>query len=66
MDEMQKQHIEEKSYSVVEMWERELRKLYRTDVSVKEHLEESFPHKRQLRQDQLLDKIKSGAVSGYV
>ena len=31
-----------------------------------EHLRESFPYKRPLRQDQLLDKIKSGALFGYV
>ena len=33
-------------------------------MSVKEHLKELFPNKRLLRQDQLLDKIKSGALLG--
>ena len=32
----------------------------------KEHLRESFPYKRALRQDQLLDKIKPSALFGYV
>ena len=65
-DEMRKQYIDEKGYTVVEMWECDWWKLYKTDVSVKEHLRESFPYKRPLRQDQLLDKIKSCALFGYV
>ena len=57
---MREQYIEEKDYSVVEMWECEWWKLYKTHVSVKEDLRESFPYKRPLRVA-LLDKIKSGA-----
>ena len=41
-------------------------KLHKTDVSVKEHFTKSFPYKRPLRQDQLLDKIKSGALFEYI
>ena len=59
MDEMRRQCIQEKGYTVVELWECERWKLYKTDVSVKELLKESFPYKRPLRQDQLLDNIKS-------
>ena len=66
MDEMQRHCIEEKCYTVVEMLECELSKLYKTDVSVKEHLRESFPYKCSLRRNQLLDKIKSGALLGYL
>ena len=41
-------------------------KLYKADVSVKEQLRESFPYKRSVRQDKLLDQIKSGALFDYV
>ena len=41
-------------------------KLHKTDVSVKEHLRESFPYKRPLRQDQFSNKIKSGPLFSYV
>ena len=37
-----------------------------TDLSVKEHLRKSFPYKRPLLPDNLLDKMKSGALFGYV
>ena len=50
----------------VETWECDWWKLYNTDGSVKEPLRESFPFKRPFRQDQLMDKIKSGALFGYV
>ena len=48
------------------MWECECWKLYKTDVTVKEYLRESFPWQRPLHQDQLLDKIKSDALFGYL
>ena len=65
LDEMWRQCIQEKGYTVVKMWECEWSKLYNTGVSVKEHLRESFPYKLPLRQDHLLDKIKSGALFGH-
>ena len=66
LDEMRTQYIEEKSYTVVEKWQCESWKIHRTDVSVKEDLRESILCKRPLRQRQLLDKIKSGALFRYV
>ena len=33
---------------------------------LKKHLKKSFPFKRPLRQDPLLDRMKSGALFGYV
>ena len=61
LDEMQKRYIEEKGYLVVEMWECERWKLYKTGVSVKEHLREALPYKRSLRRDQYLEKLKASA-----
>ena len=63
---MRKQHTESESLQCcrnvgVERW-----KLYKTDESVKEHLREPFAYKCPLRQDQLSDKMISGALLGYV
>ena len=66
MDGLGRQYILEKRYTVAEMWECESWKLYKTDVSVKGHLRESFPYKHPVRQDKLLDQMKSGALFGQV
>ena len=66
MDEIRKQYINEKGYNVVEPLECEWWKLSLTDVSVKEHLRESFPNKPPLHLDRLLDKIQPGTLFGYV
>ena len=66
MDQMRKQYIREKGYNVVEMSKREWWNLYRTTTCVKEHLRESFPNKRPLREESLLEQIRSGKLFGYV
>ena len=48
------------------MWECEEWILYKTTTCVKEHLRESFPYKRPLREERLLEQIRSGKVFGYV
>ena len=48
------------------MWECEWWNLYKTTTCVKEHLRESFPYKRPLREENLLEQIKSGKLFGYV
>ena len=48
------------------MWECEWWKLYRTDVSVEEHLREKIPYKRLVRQEDLLNKINVSTTSVYV
>ena len=35
-------------------------------MCVKQHLRESFPYKRPLRKDSLLEQIRSGELFGYV
>ena len=66
MDQMGKQYIKEKGYIIVEMWECEWWNLYKTTTSVREHLGESFPYKRPLRKESLLEQIRSGKLIGYV
>ena len=48
------------------MWECECFNLYETTTCVKQHLIESFPYKRSLREESLLEQIKSGKLFGYV
>ena len=48
------------------MWECEWWNLYKTARCAKEHLRESFPHKRPLREERLLEQIRSGNLFGYV
>ena len=66
MDQMKKQYIKEKEYHVVEIWECEWWNLYKTTTCVKQHLRESFPYKRPLREESLLEQIRSGNLFGYV
>ena len=66
MNQMRKQYIKEKGYHVVEMWECEWWNLYKTTTCVKEHLRESFPYKRPLREESLLERIRIGKLFGYV
>ena len=65
-DQMRKQYIKEKGYNVVEMWEVEWWNLYKTTTCVKEHLRESNPYKRPLREENLLEQTRSGKLFGYV
>ena len=48
------------------MWECEWWNLYETKTCVKEHLRDSFPYKRPLREETLLEQIRSGELFGYV
>ena len=66
MDLMRKQYIKEKGYIFGEMWECESWNLYKTTTCVKEQLRESFPYNRLLREEILLEQIRSGKLFGYV
>ena len=48
------------------MRECELCNLYKTTTCVKERLRESFPYKRPLKEESLLEQIRSGKFFGYV
>ena len=66
IDQMRNQYIKEKWDNVVEMWEYEWWTLYETTTCVKEHLRESFPYKCPLREERLLEQIRSDKLFGYV
>ena len=48
------------------MWEKEWWNLYKTTTCVKEHLREYFPYERPLREERLLQQIRSGKLFAYV
>ena len=65
-DELRRDYIQQKGYEIVEMWECEWWRHYKTDAPVKSYLRANFPHKRLLSEEQLLQRIIDGRLFGYV
>ena len=63
---MRRHFIQEKCFKVIEIWECERWRLYKTTNTVKQHIGEHFPHRRSLAAEQLLEEIKKGKLFGYV
>ena len=66
MDELRLEYIKERGYKIQEMWECEWWRHFKTDSSVKNHVKTSFPYKRPLSTDFVLEKIKKRALIDYV
>ena len=66
LDELRRSCIQEKGFTVIEMWECEWWRLYKTTSNVKLHIRENFPYRQSLTEQQLLEGIKSGSLFGYV
>ena len=66
LDELRRDYIQEKNFTVSEMWECESWKLYKTTTSVKLHIRESFPDRRSLTEHQSLEGIEKGKLFGCV
>ena len=65
-DEMRRDYIQQKGYEIVEMWECEWWRLFKTDAPVKKYHREIFPYKRSLIEEQLLQRIIDGRLFGYI
>ena len=65
-DELRRNFIKQKGFSVNDMWECERWKLYKTGTIVKEQIREIFPYRGSLAGYQLLEETKSGELFGYV
>ena len=50
---LRKHYIQEKGYRVIEMWECEWWRLYKTTNTVKQHIRVNFPYRRSLAAKQL-------------
>ena len=66
LDELRRSYIQEKGFTVIEMWECEWWRLYKTTNTVKQYIREHFPYRRSLAAEQLLEEIKKGKLFGYV
>ena len=66
LDELRRGYIQEKGFIVIEMWECEWWRLYKTAIFVKLHIRENFLYRRSLTEQQLLEGIKKGNLFGYV
>ena len=66
LDAMRRHYIQEKGCKVIEMWECEFWRLYKTTKTVKQHIREHFPYRRSLAAEQVLEDIKKGKLFGYV
>ena len=66
LDALRRRYIEEKGFNVIEMWECEWWRLYKTTNTVKQHIREQFPYRLSLAAEQLLEEIKEGKLFGYV
>ena len=66
LDALRRHYVQEKGFKVIEMWECEWWRLYKTTNAVKQHIREHFPHRRSLAAEQLLEEIQKGNLFGYV
>ena len=66
LDELRRGYIQEKGFTVLEMWECEWWRLYKTSTIVKLHVREKFLYRRSLTEQQLLEGIRKGNLFGYV
>ena len=65
-DKLRRGYIQEKGSTIIEMWECEQWRLYKTTTNVKLHIQENFSYRRSLTEHQLLQGIKKGNLFGYV
>ena len=66
LDALRRHCMQEKGFKVIEMWECEWWRLYKTTNTLKQFIREHFPHRRSLAAEQLLEEIKKGKIFGYV
>ena len=66
LDALRRHYIQEKGFKVIEMWECEWWRQYKTTNSVKQQIREHLPYRRSLAAEQLLEEIKKGKLFDYV
>ena len=66
LDALRRHHMQEKGFKVIEMWECEWWRLYKTTNTIKQHIREHFPYRRSLAAEQLLEEIKKEKLFGYL
>ena len=66
MDELRKDYIREKGYSIEEMWECSWCDQFKNNVDVKNYVRTHFPFKRSLSANSLKQNIRNETIFGYV
>ena len=66
LDAFRRHYKQKKGWNVIEMWECEWWRLYKTTNTVKQYTRELFPYRRSLAAEQILEEIKKGKLFGYV
>ena len=66
LDALRQHYIQEQGFRVIEIWECDWWRLYKTTNTVKQHIRENFPYRHSLAAEQLLEEIKKGKLFGYV
>ena len=65
-DELRRCYIQQKGFTVNEMWQCEWWRLYKTTTNVKPHIREHFPSRRSPAAEQLLEELKEGKLFAWV
>ena len=63
---MRRPYMQGRGFKLIEMWECEWWKLYKTTKIVKQHIREHFTYRRSLAAEQLSEKIKEGMLIRYM
>ena len=58
LDELRRSYIQEKSFTVIQMWECEWLRLHKTTINVKLHILENFSCRRSLTEHQFLEEYR--------
>ena len=66
LDALRRHYIQEKGFKVIEMWQCEWWRLYKTTNTVKQHIRGHFPYRRSVAAEQLLEEVKKRKLFGYV
>ena len=64
--ELRRNYKQEKRFTVIEMWQCESWRLYKTKTNVKLHIRETFIYRRSHKEHQLLEGTKEGNPFGQV
>ena len=63
---MRVQYLQEIGYNVIEKYECDWWRTYKTDIIFEQHLHECFSHQMALREERLLENLKTESHFGYV
>ena len=66
LDALGRHYKQEKGFKLIEIWECEWWRLYKTNNTVKQHIRELFPYRHSPAAEQLLEEIKKGKLFVYV